>query len=276
MNNKLNLFIGIKKELWKDKNIEEVKHLHKQLDMLRKQSFEELISVRKERDDMSVKVQQIEKELFRTKKKLKAAQSEVSRSRETRNESKRAHEEHRILVNTAKDEEKFISDTIKNEMLTNINQLREQLINKENEFEVERTHMRELIKQEKLKVAKLEGETLTAKNMYEKKKNTVIKETIEKDEIIHSLTNELNELKTAVRVKEIMKVETQLKDLNRVSIDRSLFNYDTNEMKLKTNRDLSRSRSPFLNDNNISDIMYLIQKDEAKNSESNQSKFNKF
>lgn len=53
----------VKKELCKDKNYEEVKKLHTQLDGLRKQSFEELISLKKERDDMASKVQQLEHQL---------------------------------------------------------------------------------------------------------------------------------------------------------------------------------------------------------------------
>lgn len=53
----------VKKELCKNKDFDEVKALHQELQSLRRQSFEELISLKKERDDMVSKVQYLEREL---------------------------------------------------------------------------------------------------------------------------------------------------------------------------------------------------------------------
>lgn len=53
----------VKKELCKNKDFDEVKSLHQELQSLRRQSFEELISLKKERDDMVSKVQYLEREL---------------------------------------------------------------------------------------------------------------------------------------------------------------------------------------------------------------------
>ena len=74
----------IRKELSKNKNFEEVKALHQKLESLRKASFQELISIKKERDDMYTKVQFLEKELSKAKKKIRATQSEVSKNRDVK------------------------------------------------------------------------------------------------------------------------------------------------------------------------------------------------
>ena len=218
--------------------------MHKQLDKLKRQSYEELISIRKERDDLVVKVKKIENELFRLKKKLRAANSEVSKSREMKSSScNKTYDELRQDLHNARNSERRLKD---------------ELQAKESQFDDERAHMRDIVKREKSKLNKYQEDMLYAKDTYERHKNRIIKEMIEKDETIHQISNELNEIKSEVREKEILKVENKLSEL-KCSIDQSISNFDTNHnmQKVKTSRDFTRSKSPFMNDNNTSEtVMY--------------------
>lgn len=208
------------------------------MDILRRQSFEEIISLKKERDDLGVKVQQLEKELYRTKRKLRAAQGSVSKSKEIKNGATKTYEELKHDLSIARTTERRLKDEI---------------THREVQFDEERKHMRDIVKREKLKLNKYQEETLKSKDLYEKNKNKIIKEMIEKDEIIHKLNNELNDIKSIIRAKEIMSVENKLKD----SMEKSFTNYNSHDQKHTSSRDFTRSKSPFLNENNISEtIMY--------------------
>ena len=134
--------------------------------------------------------------------------------------------------------------------------LKDQILNKNAEFDNEVKEFRAKLSKEKKQAIKYQEEWLKSRNEYEKKKNEIIKEMIEKDKIIDKLTLELNELKIHMRKQETLNYENKLKEANRISIDKSLVGYETNEAIIKSTRELGRSRSPF-NDNTISDtIMY--------------------
>lgn len=103
---------------------------------------------------------------------------------------------------------------------------------------------------------KYQEQCLKSRNEYEKKKNEIIKEMIEKDKVIDKLSFELNEIKMHMRKQETLNYENKLKEANKVSVDKSIIGYETNEAIMKWTKDLRRSRSPF-NDNTISEtIMY--------------------
>ena len=68
------------------------------MESLRKQSFEDVISIKKERDDLLSKVQFLEKEISKSKKKIRATQSEASRNRELRGEKVKLEEELKIEI----------------------------------------------------------------------------------------------------------------------------------------------------------------------------------
>lgn len=65
---------------------------------------------------------------------------------------------------------------------------------------------------------------MKAKDEYERKKNNIIKELMEKDDTIHKLSLELNEMKNQARRIEAKKFEKKLKEANRASVDKSLMN----------------------------------------------------
>jgi hypothetical protein len=132
--------LALHSELEKSKNFEEVRNVHKQLDKLKRQSHEELISIRRERDDLGVKTNKLEKELFRLKKNLRAATKEVSQSRELRSSScGKSYEEVKQDLQNARNTER---------------RLKEDLDAKDSQFEEERRHMRDVVKREKVKLHK--------------------------------------------------------------------------------------------------------------------------
>jgi DNA-binding FrmR family transcriptional regulator len=136
---------------------------------------------------------------------------------------------------------------------TNERRLKEQLIDKDTELEEERQKCQKLV-EERLKYIQLRECCLKSKDNYEKRKNNMIKEMMEKEEQIHNVTKQLNELKKELRKIKTDELENQLKELSvQNNNDRSIQNFETNEHQQKN----SRSRSPFLNDNTISEtVMY--------------------
>ena len=190
---------------------------------------------------MIIKVKQLEKDFFTAKKKIRASNGSMSsRNRDISRPSNKTYEDLLNDLNSARVVEK---------------RLKEEMLVKDQQFDEERTHMRDIVKREKAKLGRYQEETLKAKDMYEKNKNKIIKEMIEKDEVLHQVTNELNEIKSQVRAKEIMKVENKLSEI-KASKDCNISSYE-NMMDIKTSREFSRSKSPYLNENNTSEtVMY--------------------
>lgn len=60
------------------------------------------LALNKERDDMLTKVQYLEKELSKAKKKIRATQSEVSKNRELKCEKSKVDEELKEEINRLK------------------------------------------------------------------------------------------------------------------------------------------------------------------------------
>jgi hypothetical protein len=195
----------IKKELWRDKNYEEVKKLHTQLDGLKKQSFEELISFKKERDDMANKVKHLEHQLQKGSYKQTGrrqlssgrgrnkTQSQLCQTSWDRNSCDKAEE--------LRDEIDNLNAVI-NQYKTQIKateagerRLKEQLLNKDSSFEEERKEMRALLAAEKRQVIKAQEDSLKIKEEFQKKKNSILREIMEKDEIIHKLSLQIHEIK---------------------------------------------------------------------------------
>lgn len=56
---------------------------------------------------------------------------------------------------------------------------------------------------------------------------------IEKDKVIDRLSTELNDIKMHVRKQETLNYENKLKEANRISVDKSIIGYDTNEAIMK-------------------------------------------
>lgn len=187
---------------------------------------------------------------------MRATQNEYSKNRELKGEKAKVEDDLKAEIRRLK--------SLVNQYRTQVTateagerRLKEQLVSKETEFEDERRQMREKLIKEKQKCSKLEETTLKAKDEYENKKNSLMKKMIEQDELIHKLSFQINELKVHNRQLETREIESRLKELNKTSIDRSLLEYETNDMNIKSTRGLARSKSPFLNDKTISEtVMY--------------------
>lgn len=143
----------VKKELCKNKNFEEVKALHQKLEKLRKQSFDELISIKKERDDMFTKVQFLEKELSKAKRKMRATQNEVSKNRELKQDKAKFDNEFQMEVQLYKNQVSQCKALL-NAAEAGERRLKEQLLHKEAEFEEERNELRDKISREKKQTIK--------------------------------------------------------------------------------------------------------------------------
>lgn len=138
----------IKKELCKNKNYEEVKKLHKKMDSLRNQSFDELISIKKERDDLITRVLNLEKEISKGKKKMRATQSEVSKNRELKTEKVKIEDELKIEIQKLKSQLKHYKSEI-NATETVEKKLKTQLTALQSEFISEIGEMRKKSSQDK-------------------------------------------------------------------------------------------------------------------------------
>ena len=85
----------------------------------------------------------------------------------------------------------------------------------------------------------------------------MLKEMIEKDEMISHLSLQVHELKAVLRQNETKEFEQKLKEIEKVSYDKSLFCYESNDLKVISNHGLRRSKSPFANDKTINEtVMY--------------------
>lgn len=131
--------------------------------------------------------------------------------------------------------------------------LKEQLLNKESTFEQERKEMRALLAAEKRQVIRIQEESLKTKEEHQKKKNSILKEIMEKDEIIHKLSMQIHEMKKQARNQETLELEKKIKETVK---DRSIYE-DESEVRIKSTRGFGRARSPLINDKTISEtVMY--------------------
>lgn len=79
---------------------------------------------------------------------------------------------------------------------------------------------------------------------------------IDKDEVIHRLSLQVNELKAHLRKNETKEFENKLKELEKTSVDKSMLEYDTNDIHIKSSRVYDKSRSPFNNKTINETVMY--------------------
>ena len=259
----------IRKELAKNKDYDNVKNLHQQLSDLRKQSFEELISLKRERDDLILKVQHMNAAKAKEVKNLNMPYSSSGKSRsKSRSEMSMSREraiERANQEDSYRDEIKSLKGTVQKlkrqleAAVAGERRLKEQLVNKDSDFEQERREMRALLASEKKHVIRIQENSLKIKDDFEKKRNSIIREMMEKEELIHKLSLEISEAKIQARRLETKEFETKLREnSSKTNIEKSFFDYDSNnEIQIKTSTRFGRSKSPLLNDRTISEtVMY--------------------
>jgi hypothetical protein len=225
------------------------------MDSLRNQSFEELISIKKERDDLVNRVRHLEKEQFNLKNKMRATQSEVSINRELKGDRALLEEELAVEIKKLKSQIQQLRVQV-NATEAGERRLKLQLISQESEFDEERREMRMKITKEKKTILKIQEANSKNKEEFTKYKNTILREMIYKDEIIHNLSLQVNELKAHLRKNETKEFENKLKELEKTSADKILLEYDSSEILVNSSRAYGGSRTPFTNKTTNEIVMY--------------------